>query len=100
MGLYVVTLMPRKYYTLRDVIGTNYLFSLLDLGHKLSVLYMETGLLPKERMNGLEENLRGQCICIVEGFLDIVKEMMQTEKGLRKSKRNIKQSLSLITKQM
>ena len=36
----------------------------------------------------LEENLRGQCICIVEGFLDVVKEMIQKEKGVRKSKRN------------
>lgn len=38
-GLQFVTLMPRK-YNLRDVMGTNYLFFLFDLGHKSLVLQM------------------------------------------------------------
>lgn len=44
-----------KNYNLRHVMGANYLFFLLDLGHKLLVLHMVIGLLPDERMNGLQE---------------------------------------------
>lgn len=38
-------------------------------------------------MHGFEKNLSGYCIGIDEGFLDVMKEIIQKAKELRRSKR-------------